>query len=250
MRHAGDDRPDRGVSSPVTGAGRGLGRVFTERLIERGASIVYGGARDPSTITVPSVVPVPLDITDPYQVNAAAKRCVEVDIVINNAGVMRQSPLLAAPDIDHARDEMQTNYFGTLSMCRAFAPVLAANGGGALVNVLSVVAWFASPSNGSYCASKSAEWALTNDARIELRRQGTLVIGVFASFIDTDMAAGVDLAKISPRSVVDQTLDGIAAGAEEILTDDRTRAIKAALPHDLTTIYPEVQATWDSGTVT
>ena len=114
------------------------------------------------------------------------------------------------------------------------------------VGVLVAFAWFANPLLGSYAASKSAAWSLTNAARIELRRQGTLVTGVFATFIDTDMAALLDVPKISPRSVVDQTLDGIEAGAQEVLTDDRSRSIKAALPDDLAAIYPAQQARWDA----
>jgi NAD(P)-dependent dehydrogenase (short-subunit alcohol dehydrogenase family) len=231
----------------VTGTSRGLGSVFAQTLVTRGASVVYAGARDPAQVTIQGVEPVRLDITSADDVAAAAARCADIDILINNAGLMRFAPVLAAPDIDAARAEMETNYFGTLRMCRAFAPVLAASGGGALVNMLSVVAWFANPLNSSYCASKSAEWSLTNAARIELRRQGTLVIGVFAGVIDTDMgAAFAHLPKVSPQSVVDQALDGIEAGAEEVLCDDRTRLVKAALPDDLAAIYPPHQATWDA----
>lgn len=231
----------------VTGASRGLGLVFAASLLARGADVVYGGARDPAQIGTPGVVPVRLDITSPTDVAVAAQRCANVDVVINNAGIMRFAPLLAAPDIDDARAEMETNYVGTLRMCRAFAPVLAANGGGALVNILSIVSWFANPQNSSYCASKSAAWALTNAARIELRRQGTLVMGVFAGVIDTEMgAAFADLPKISPQRVVDQALDGIEAGAEEVLCDERTRAVKAALPQDLAEIYPAHQARWEA----
>jgi len=231
----------------VTGASRGLGRVFVETLLARGASVVYAGARDPAQITTQGVEPVRLDITSADDVAAAVARCADVDILINNAGLMRFAPVLAAPDIEDARGEMETNYFGTLRVCRAFAPVLAANGGGVLVNILSIVSWFANPLNSSYCASKSAEWSLTNAARIELRRQGTLVTGVFAGVIDTDMgAAFAHLPKTSPQSVVDQTLDGIEAGAEEVLCDDRTRSVKAALPDDLAAIYPPHQATWDA----
>jgi NAD(P)-dependent dehydrogenase (short-subunit alcohol dehydrogenase family) len=230
----------------VTGAGRGLGRVLTEALLERGAATVYGGARDPGTITAPGVAPVQLDITDPGQVAAAAMRCGDVTILINNAGIMRRVPLLAAPDTTAARAEMETNYFGTLAMCRAFAPVLAASGGGALVNVLSVVSWLAVPFQGSYAASKSAAWALTNAIRVELRHQGTQVTGVYASYIDTDMAAGANLPTISPQEAATQILDGIEAGTEEVLTDLRTRTVKAALPDDLAQLYPPLQQAWDA----
>jgi NAD(P)-dependent dehydrogenase (short-subunit alcohol dehydrogenase family) len=231
----------------VTGAGRGLGRVFADSLIARGARTVYAGVRDPAAEVSRSAVPITLDITCPDDVAAAVARCADIDILINNAGIMRFAPLLAAPDLADAQAEMETNYFGTLRMCRAFAPVLAGNGGGALVNVLSIVSWFANPQNSSYCASKSAAWSLTNAARIELRRHGTLVTGVFAGVIDTEMgAAFTDLPKVSPQSVVDQALDGIEAGAEEVLCDERSRSVKAALPHDLAEIYPAHQARWDA----
>src|SRR5215469_6760596 len=231
----------------VTGAGRGLGSVFVQTLVTRGADVVYAGVRDPGQPVPAGAVVLRLDITSAGDVAAAAARCADIDILINNAGLMRFAPVLAAPDIDAAREEMETNYFGTLRMCRAFAAVLAANGGGALVNVLSIVSWFANPLNSSYCASKSAAWSLTNAARIELRRQGTLVTGVFAGVIDTDMgAAFAHLPKVSPQSVVDQALDGVEAGAEEVLCDDRTRSVKAALPDDLALIYPPHQETWDA----
>jgi NAD(P)-dependent dehydrogenase (short-subunit alcohol dehydrogenase family) len=220
--------------------------MFAEMLLERGAAAVYGAARDPEQITAPGVTPVRLDITNQDQVAAAAQQCRDVDLLINNAGVMRFVPLLSAPDTQAAEEAMRTNYFGTLAMCREFAPILGANGGGALVNVLSVVSWFAMPLNSTYGASKSAEWALTNAARVELRRQGTLVVGVFASFIDTEMAATIDSAKVSPRSVVEQTLHAVEVGDEEVLTDDRTRAVKAALADDQAAIYPAQQALWDT----
>ena len=208
---------------------------------------MYGGARHPEAVTLPGVIPIRLDVTNAEDVAAAAERC-DIDVLINNAGIMHLAPMLSATDTDGARAEMEVNYFGTLAMTRAFAPVLRRNRGGALVNILSVVAWFANPFDGSYCASKSAAWSLTNAARIELRRQRTLVTGVFAGVIDTAMSAAVDIPKISPESVVDQTLDGIEAGAEEVLTDDRTRQMKTALPNDLTLIYPPLQAAWDTGT--
>jgi NAD(P)-dependent dehydrogenase (short-subunit alcohol dehydrogenase family) len=231
----------------VTGAGRGLGRVFVASLLARGADTVYAGVRDAAANVTSGAVPIKLDITSPDDVTGAVARCADINILINNGGIMRFAPLLAAPDMTDAHAEMETNYFGTLRMCRAFAPVLAANGGGALVNVLSIVSWFANPQNSSYCASKSAAWSLTNAARIELRRQGTLVTGVFAGVIDTEMgAAFAGLPKVSPQRVVDQALDGIEAGAEEVLCDERTRSVKAALPHDLSEIYPAHQARWDA----
>jgi NAD(P)-dependent dehydrogenase (short-subunit alcohol dehydrogenase family) len=130
-------------------------------------------------------------------------------------------------------------------MCRAFAPVLAANGGGAIVNMLSVTSFYTNPFNASYGASKAAGWSLTNGVRLELHHQGTLVVGVHAGFIDTDMAAPVDLPKDSPESVAQQVCDGIEAGQVEVLCDERTRTIKAELPRDQELIYPPVQKFWD-----
>jgi NAD(P)-dependent dehydrogenase (short-subunit alcohol dehydrogenase family) len=242
-------RPIDGITALVTGANRGLGMAFTQALLDLGATKVYAGARRPGTVDVTDarIVPVRLDITNPDDVAAAAHYCADVSLVINNAGVMLQAPFLSAPDLSSARAEMETNYFGTLAMARAFAPVLAAAGGGALVNVLSVVSWYAPPFNASYCASKSAEWALTNALRVELRGQGTLVVGVHAGFIDTDMASTVADSKISPSEVAKQTLDAVQNGQPEVLTDDWTRYVKESVATDQRSLYPDIQRSWDAG---
>jgi NAD(P)-dependent dehydrogenase (short-subunit alcohol dehydrogenase family) len=148
--------------------------------------------------------------------------------------------------MEGARREMETNYFGTLSMCRAFAPVLGASGGGAVVNMLSVTSFYTNPFNGSYGASKAAEWSLTNGIRLELHHQGTLVVAVHAGFINTDMAAMVDAPKISPETVARQAFDAVEAGQAEVLVGERTRSIKASLSRDQELIYPSVQELWDS----
>jgi NAD(P)-dependent dehydrogenase (short-subunit alcohol dehydrogenase family) len=221
----------------VTGAGRGLGQVYARALVERGAKTVYGAARDPARVTEPGVSPVALDITDAGRVAQVAAQYPDVSLLVNNAGVLARSPLIGAPSLDGARLEMETNYFGTLAMCRAFAPVLAANGGGAIVNMLSIVSWFTNPMNGTYSASKAAAWAMTNGIRIELARQGTLVVGVHSGFIETDMAAGIDAPKISPEEVARQAFDAVEAGQVEVLADARTRQVKASLPLDHELIY-------------
>jgi NAD(P)-dependent dehydrogenase (short-subunit alcohol dehydrogenase family) len=238
-----------GITALVTGANRGLGKAFAQALLDRGAAKVYAGARDPGAVEVTDarVVPMRLDITNPGNVAAAARDCTDVSLVINNAGAMLQTPFLFAPDMSAARTEMETNYFGTLAMARAFAPVLAAAGGGALVNMLSVVSWYAPPFNASYCASKSAEWALTNALRVELRGQGTLVVGVHAGFIDTDMTATVEDSKISPREVAALTLDAVEKGRPEVLTDDWTRHVKDSVATDQQSLYPDIQRSWDAG---
>ena len=230
----------------VTGANRGLGRVYARELVRRDAAKVYGAARDPGAVTEPGMTPVALDITDSEQVAEAAARCADVSLLVNNAGVMQASTFIDAPGLDAARLEMETNYFGTLSMCRAFAPVLAANGGGAIVNMLSITSFYTNQLNASYGASKAAAWSLTNGIRIELHHQSTLVVAVHAGFIDTDMAALVDAPKISPESVAQQVFDAVEAGQIEVLADERTRFVKASLPRDHELIYPPVQSFWDA----
>ncbi|MCV7175273.1 SDR family oxidoreductase [Mycolicibacterium sphagni] len=234
----------------VTGANRGLGRAFTQALLDRGAAKVYAAARNPGSVEFDDsrVVPIALDITDGDAVRAAAEACADVSVLINNAGAMLQSPFLTAEDPDAARVEMETNYFGTLAMARAFAPVLATQRDrSALVNMLSVVSFFVSPFNASYGASKAAEWALTNALRIELHSQGTHVVGVHAGFIDTDMAAVIDTPKIAPEDVATQTMDAIESGTPEVLADERTRATKNSVPTDQRSIYPDIQRAWDAG---
>jgi NAD(P)-dependent dehydrogenase (short-subunit alcohol dehydrogenase family) len=225
-----------GTVALVTGADRGLGRVFARELVSRGAARVYGAARNPAAVTEPGVTSIALDITDPARVAQVAHDCADVTVLVNNAGVMKASPFIGAPNLDAARLEMETNYFGTLSMCRAFAPVLAA-GGGAIVNMLSVSSFYTAPFDPSYSASKAAELSLTNGIRMELSQQCTLVVAVHASFIDTDMAAGIDAPKISPESVARQAFDAVEAGQIEVLADERSRFVKAALPRDHELIY-------------
>ena len=229
----------------VTGANRGLGRVFARELVSRGAARVYGAARHPDAVTEPGVIPVALDITDVDRVAQVAQQCVDVSLLGNNAGVLKYSTFISTPSLDAARAEMEVNYFGTLSMCRGFAPVLAANGGGAIVNMLSVTSFYTNLIDASYGASKAAEWSLTNGVRLELHHQGTLVVAVHASFIDTGMAALTNAPKDSPESVARQAFDAVEAGQVEVLADERTRAIKAQLSRDQELIYPPLQKFWD-----
>jgi NAD(P)-dependent dehydrogenase (short-subunit alcohol dehydrogenase family) len=230
----------------VTGANRGLGQAYARELVRLGAARVYGAARNPAQVTEPGVTPVALDITDAQRVTEVAAQCADVSLLVNNAGVLKYSTFIGAPSLDAARQEMETNYFGTLSMCRAFAPVLAANGGGAIVNMLSVTSFYTNPFNASYGASKAAGWSLTNGVRLELHHQGTLVVAVHAGFIDTDMAALVNVPKLSPESVAEQVFAAVEAGQVEVLADERTRTVKAELSRDQELIYPPVQEFWDS----
>jgi len=189
----------KGAVALVTGANRGLGQAYARALVQRGAHIVYAGARHPEDVSDPDVTPLRLDITSPEQVADAVRGCGELTLLINNAAEARLSPLIGTGSLEDAREQMETNYFGTLAMCQAFAPVLARNGGGALVNMCSIISFFNRPSIGSCCASKAALWSITNGIRIELRPQGTLVLGVHAGFIDTRLAVGFDGPKHAPR---------------------------------------------------
>ena len=234
-----------GSAALVTGANRGLGAAIAQALLDSGAK-VYGAARDTTSITNLDIIPVPLDVTSADDIANASRSCSDVSIVVNNAGLLRSSASLAPGAIDAARAEMETNFFGPMRIAQAFAPVLRENGGGALVNVLSVLSFISMPQGATYSASKAAAWSLTNALRIELRRQGSLVVAVHAGFIDTDMAAGVSAEKISPQSVATQIVAAIEADVEEVLADPTSEMVKAALPNDLTALYPGLQAQWDA----
>ena len=237
----------QGSVAIVTGANRGLGKAFVQALLDAGARKVYVAARHPSQITDFRLQPIQLDISNQQDIAQAAQHCQDLNVLINNAGIMRSSPLLEAPSMDAAQEEVQTNYLGTLAMCRAFAPILKQNGGGALVNMLSVVSWYNHPLNGSYGVSKSAEWSMTNGIRIELRAQGTLVVGVYAGFIDTDMTARIDQPKSCPEDVATRTLEAIAAGREEVLADNQSQETRTRLDTDPQSLYRDLQQLWDSG---
>lgn len=213
----------------VTGANRGLGRSLAAALLARGAAKVYGGARDPKSIDLPGVIPVKLDVTDPAQVLEAAKLARDATIVINNAGVATATSVLGADAADRLRQELETNLFGPLAVSRAFAPILANNGGGALVNVLSIVSWLGSKQLGTYASTKAAAWSLTNSLRNELRDQGTQVVGVHVGFMETDMAAGFGGPKTQPDDVAARTLAAIEAGELEVLADEASQQVKQHL---------------------
>jgi NAD(P)-dependent dehydrogenase (short-subunit alcohol dehydrogenase family) len=226
-----------GATALVTGANRGLGRHFAAQLVARGAT-VYAGARDVTTVDLPGVVPVRLDITEPASVAAAAATAGDVSLLINNAGTSTKAPLLAGSP-DDIRLEMDTHYFGTLAMARAFAPVLAANGGGAMLNVLSVLSWVALPTSGAYSAAKAAEWALTNALRVELAAQGTQVAALHVGYMDTDMTRTVTAPKLDPATVAALALDALQAGDLEILADDLSRQVRAGLAGGVPALYPQ-----------
>jgi NAD(P)-dependent dehydrogenase (short-subunit alcohol dehydrogenase family) len=221
----------------VTGANRGLGRHFASELLRRGAK-VYAGARDPGSIDLDGVTPIAIDITDPASVTAAAEAAGDVTVLINNAGIDRSTNLLTG-DLDGAHQELNTNYFGTLSAIRAFAPVIEGNGGGGILNVLSVLSWLSLPDLSGYCASKSAAWSMTNAVRVELAGRGIVVTALHVGLMETDMAAKLDGPKSNPADVAALAVDGVAAGAYEVLADDTSRGVQAGLAKGVAGIYPQ-----------
>jgi NAD(P)-dependent dehydrogenase (short-subunit alcohol dehydrogenase family) len=221
---------DGQITALVTGANRGLGKRFAEELVARGAK-VYGGARRPETVNAPGVIPVQLDITDPESIRRAAQVASDVNVVVNNAGVSTGSNLLSGP-MDDIRLEMETHYFGTLQVTREFVPVIERNGGGGILNVLSVLSWLHAGQFGAYAAAKAAGWAMTDALREELAPRGIHVAALHVGFMDTDMAEFVPAdQKADPAEVAAQALDGLFAGEPEVLADELTRTVRTALPH-------------------
>ncbi|WP_436535894.1 SDR family oxidoreductase [Actinoplanes sp. HUAS TT8] len=216
----------------VTGANRGIGAEFVRRLRERGAAKIYAAARDPRSIpAADGVEPIALDVTDRDQVAAVAERAGDVQIVINNAGIVVPQQLLGA-DLEAVHREFETNVFGPVYVATAFAPVLAANGGGVLLNALSAVSWFSFPGMAGYSATKAAAWNLTDALRLELAAQGTQVIGLHMGPVDTEMGRNFPLDKVTPARVVDAALDGIEAGDSEVVVDDISRFVRSTLTYD------------------
>jgi NAD(P)-dependent dehydrogenase (short-subunit alcohol dehydrogenase family) len=222
----------------VTGANRGFGRALAAELLGRGAT-VYAGARDPGQVDLPGVKPIAVDITDPASVEAAARATGDVTVLINNAGSPPRADLLTS-DLDAIRLEMDTHFFGTLAVARTFAPQIAANGGGAILNVLSGLSWVSFPEAGAYCAAKSAEWSLTNALRLQLAGHGIRVAGLHVGYMDTDMVRDVTSEKSDPADIARIAVDGLAAGAYEILADNASRKAQAALAGGVAAIYPQL----------
>ncbi|MEY9935205.1 NAD(P)-dependent dehydrogenase (short-subunit alcohol dehydrogenase family) [Catenulispora sp. GP43] len=230
----------------VTGANRGLGRAFTAHLLDRGAAKVYAAARRPADMSLDGldadrVVRLALDVTDPDAVRRAAEQAPDVTLLVNNAGSNTWQDLVAG-DLDRIRLELETHLFGSLHMVRAFAPALGGNGGGAVVNVLSAMSWFAHPGANAYHVAKAAAWAMANGVRLELAGQGTLVTAVHLGLADTDMSAGFDSEKLPPLEVARAALDGVEAGAWEVLVDEWSRSVKASLAADPHPFYEALAA--------
>ncbi|MFB7328891.1 SDR family oxidoreductase [Streptomyces sp. NPDC056190] len=229
-----------GSTALVTGANRGIGRRFVDELLARGAAKVYATARRPEQIEVrdPRVEVLRLDLLDARSATEAAAAAPDVTLLVNNAGIATRANLLTG-DLDTIRLELDTHFFGTLGVIRAFAPVLASNGGGAIVNILSVLSWAASEQSGAYSVAKAAEWNMTNGLRLELAGQKTLVQGVHLGAADTDIMADYNVPKIDPADVARASLDGVQSGAIEVLVDAASRYVKASLAADPAQFYAQ-----------
>jgi len=213
----------------ITGANRGLGLAFAREALKRGAKKVYAGARDPASVRLAGVEPVQLDVTKPADIAAAAARLGDVTLVINNAGIAEVGGFFADGAIESAQRTLDVNYYGPWRVSQAFAPILARNGGGAILNVLSIVSFISSAALAVYSSSKSAAWSLTNALRNELSEQKTQVLGLHVGYIDTDLTRGFDVPKIAPEAVVASAYDALEAGQSEVLVDELTRAVKQGM---------------------
>ena len=222
----------------VTGANRGIGLAFARELLARGASKVYAAAREPSSITLPGVEPLRLDVTKPDEVAAAAASAGDVTLLVNNAGIADVGGFLAADSEELARRQFETNFFGMLRMSKAFAPALAANGGGAILNVLSIVSWINGGQLAAYAASKSAAWSLTNALRHELAAQRTQVLALHMGFVDTDLVRAMEVEKTSPELIVRRALNGLESGLDEVLADEITMRVKLGLSAEAASYLP------------
>ena len=222
----------------VTGGNRGIGEAFVRALLSAGATRVYVGTREPDAARhlaeeAPGrAIPVQLDVTDQSHVGRIATECPDVSILVNNAGAFFNQRLIGAPNLEAARAEMEINYFAPLAMARAFAPILASNGGGAMVNVLSSGGLVAVPAMGGYSPSKFAGRAATTCIRAELAEQKTQVIALIVGSVDTRMAAHVSGYKEPPSAIAQAGLDAIRKGLDEVDTDRMAIEVRASLARD------------------
>ena len=235
----------KGSVALVTGANRGLGKAYVEALMNAGAAKVYAAMREPSVFVEDArLKTLKLDVTSPEDVEAAVRQCPDLTLLINNAGVMLTSPIMAEDAERALRRELEVNVIGPLRLSRSFAPALKTNGGGAIVNVLSVVSWFVFPFAATYSVSKHAALAATEALRIELNAQKTQVIGVFAGFIDTDMAAQISGSKSKPETVVQKTIQALHTGVSNVLADQRAEEIWKAMRLNPASMSVQMQAAW------
>ena len=228
----------QGKTVLVSGANGGIGEALVRELLKRGAAKIYAAVRKVESakaltqLDAEKVVPVQLDITDEASITAAAAHCRDIDLLFNNAGCNQVTSLMSPTALQAARLEMDINYFGTLAMCQAFAPLLRARGGGLIANVCSIIGLVNLPANGTYCASKAAVHSMIQGIRAELRPQNIQVIGIYPGPVDTAMTAGQDMPKATSQEVAFAICNGVEAGDEYIFPDPMSKEVSAMLAKD------------------
>ena len=230
----------------VTGANGDIGQYFVDALRAANVSKIYAAARKLDSLEAlvaadpDRTVPVELDITDADSVSAAAQQCQDVTLLINNAGIGLMKSFISSDDTAGAKAEVEVNYLGTLAMCRAFAPVLKANGGGAIINMLSILGKINFPMNASYSASKAAEISMTQGIRAELAKQGTLVVGVMPGTVDTEGSKHWPEPKVAPEVVVKDALQAVESGQEDVYPGDQAKQMVEQLSQDPKSLEKEI----------
>lgn len=238
----------KGKTAFVTGANGGIGAALVKELLQRGAAKVYAAvrkvesAKSLSQLDADKVVVVSLDITDEKSVAAAATQCPDVDMLFNNAGCNRLTGLMSPGAMEAARQELAINYFGTLAMCQAFAPLLKARGGGLIANVCSIIGMVNLPANGTYCASKAAMHSMIQGVRAELSLQNIHVIGIYPGPVDTAMTAGQEIPKTSSQEVAAAICAGVEADEEDIFPDPMSKEVSAMLAKDVKAVEKQFAA--------
>jgi NAD(P)-dependent dehydrogenase (short-subunit alcohol dehydrogenase family) len=213
----------------ITGANRGLGLELAKAVLAAGARKVYAAVRDPASVTLPGLVPLKLDVTSAADIAAVVAAAADVTILVNNAGISRGANVTGADAADHVRAELETNFLAPMALSNAYAPVLGRNGGGAIVNVLSVLSWLSMERSTTYSVSKAAAWSWTNGLRNELRAQNTQVLAAHMGLMDTDMTKRLDAPKAQPADIAKAIIDALQDGQDEVLTDDTSRQVKQGM---------------------
>lgn len=225
----------------VTGANGGIGTHFVREALARGASKVYATARTPRTWDDERIVPLTLDVTDPSSIQAAVAAAPDVTVLINNAGASPSSPGILTHTDEEIRTNVETNFLGPLFLARAFAPILAAKDESVIIDIHSLLSWYAVA--GIYSATKAALWSATNSLRLELAPAGVHVVGVHVGYVDTPMAANSTDPKTQPADLVRTVFDAVEAGEYEVLADEASAQVKSGLSAPIEALYPQLKAT-------